>query len=76
MHIEMREGQPVETGMVRFPWIQGGFIWNRPHSIMHQSSDGEVKEMRIWDVTRLVQFLVLSVGIIASLFMARKKNRN
>lgn len=76
-------GKPIRIGdltltpvakSLRFnlPWFRGGFIWNRPHSIILESTTGHPRELRIWDVTRLAQMLVFGTGILFAWITRRR----
>lgn len=54
---------------IRFPSTNGGIIWNRPVSVLETSSDGGEQVIRIYDVTRIAQVLLLSFGALGSLLI-------
>lgn len=54
---------------IRFPSSNGGIIWNRPLSVLETSPDGDEQVIRIYDVTRIAQILLLSIGVLGSLLI-------
>lgn len=54
---------------IRFPSSQGGLIWNRPVSVLETSSNGDERVIRILDVTRIAQIMLLSIGAFGSLLI-------
>ncbi len=47
----------------------GGVIWNKPHSILVQGTDGGETLLRIRDVTRERQILLLGLGLLGVLLL-------
>jgi hypothetical protein len=73
-------GDPIQVGDVKItpiaralhiqlPIIKGGFIWNRPASMVVQTGEGEEQVMPVVDVTRLAQVLLLGVGLFGGLLI-------
>jgi hypothetical protein len=78
--LETQAGEPIISGdtkvfpfsqalTIRFPFFSGGFIWNRPASVLEVSADGREQVLVIQDVTRIAQIVLLSAGVIGSLFI-------
>ena len=65
--------------IIKIPGFAGGLIWNRPHSIMVQSADGDEQIYPVVDVTRQVLWLLTGIGIVGILsvliFSKRKQNK-
>ena len=54
---------------VNFPKNHGGFIINRPHSVTVSGADGQEKTLRVMDVTRRAQILLIVLGIIGAIII-------
>jgi hypothetical protein len=78
--IETQAGEPIKAGDVklvpfsqavslRFPGLNGGFIWNRPVSVLTVLPDGQEQVIAVRDVTREAQIIVLGMGIVGSILM-------
>ena len=90
LNVEIRAGEPVSIGertvtpfaqsiQITLPGQIGGFIWNRPVSVLVQSDDGKEEVLPITDVTRLVLFnlIGMSLGVIAFIWLvSRIKRKN
>jgi hypothetical protein len=55
---------------LRFPFIPGGLIWNRPVAVLVRTADGQDQILSVPDVTRTV-VLTLLVFSIAGTFLLR-----
>jgi hypothetical protein len=53
---------------LRFPFISGGLIWNRPVAVLVRTPDGQEQIVPIPDVTRTVVLLLMGL-CFASTFM-------
>lgn len=53
---------------LRLPF--GGAVWNRPVAVLVQTADGAEQRLAVRDITRLVQVLVLILGVAGALFIA------
>lgn len=62
---------------IRLPLVSGGLIWNRPIAVLVRHSDGTEYTLPIHDVTRRLQVLVLSIGMLGALlfWLARRGRR-
>ena len=60
---------------ILIPGFSGGLIWNRPHSILVQSTDGEEQIYPVVDVTRQVLWLLMGVTIVSFLSLLFFTNR-
>ena len=60
---------------VLIPGFSGGLIWNRPHSILVQSADGEEQIYPVVDVTRQVLWLLMGVTVVSFLSLLFFTNR-
>jgi hypothetical protein len=61
--------------VVRAPW--GGFVWNRPTAVVVERS-GQVRRIRVVDVTRILQVGLLGLGlaiVLAVLFRSDAERR-
>lgn len=85
--IENLPGQPIQAGantitlfsqVVRFtpPGLPGGFIWNRPHSLLVQGPDGSEEVLPIEDVTRKAELTLLGLGLLGGLLLLLLTRRN
>jgi len=88
LNVEIRAGEPVTIGertitpfaqsiQVTLPGLNGGFIWNRPVSVLVQSDDGQEEVLPITDVTRLAQvnLIGMSLGVIALIWLVSRIKR-
>ncbi|MEW6504196.1 MAG: hypothetical protein AB1457_09590 [Chloroflexota bacterium] len=51
------------------PSPQFGMIWNRPIGVRVQTPQGEQHYLPVYDVTRLVQILIVLGGLVLFLFL-------
>ena len=84
VQFKTQSGKPIQVGnrtitvrsralQVKFPGRSGGIIWNRPTSVLVQTTDGRERTLLVRDTTRTVQMLVLGlVGLLSILMLARK----
>ena len=79
LRIETFTSQPVKVKdaqlrlrsqviQLRFPFISGGLIWNRPVAVLVRTADGQDRILPIRDVTRTAM-LVLAGLCFASTFL-------
>ena len=77
---ETQAGEPYLSGdmkiipfsqalTIRIPFFNGGFIWNRPASILTVTADGREQVLPIHDITRLTQIGLIGSGAIGSLII-------
>ena len=82
VEIRTQSGQPVTVNgatitphsqavILRLPRMIWGFIWNRPTAVAVQTGSEPEKIIPIWDVTRLVQFGLLGLGLLGSFVIRR-----
>jgi hypothetical protein len=75
LQVETRAGDPIPAGdmmiipmakstQIRFPGLPGGIIWNRPASVVVQTSAGQEYVLPVRDITRRIQFALLGGGLI------------
>lgn len=75
LQVETRAGDPIPAGdmriipmakstQIRFPGLPGGVIWNRPASVVVQTSAGQEYILPVRDITRRIQFALLGGGLI------------
>ena len=59
---------------IRLPLVSGGLIWNRPIAVLVRHSDGTEYTLPVHDVTRRLQVLALSIGMLGALlfWLARR----
>jgi hypothetical protein len=58
----------AKSWQIRFPGGMGGIVWNRPHSVVVQSPEGE-DVLPVRDVTRQVQLALLGSGLTGVLLV-------
>jgi hypothetical protein len=58
--------------VVRLP--RGGFVWNRPSAVLVERA-GEVRRIRVWDVTRILQLGLLGLGLATTLAVPSRSSR-
>jgi hypothetical protein len=59
---------------IRLPFINGGFVWNRPATVLVTRPDGEEQVLRVPDITRRVQLALLG-GIVGLVLANMVSNR-
>ena len=86
LSIETHSGAPYQSDwatvtpfsqsvLFRFPGSRGGFVWNRPVSVLVRQADGQEYILPVPDITRRVQiglagmliFTLLLTGIVQQL---------
>lgn len=83
--METLTGQPVkikdtqvrvrsQVVQLRFPFIHGGLIWNRPVAVLVRTADGPDQILPIPDVTRIA-VLTLLLFCVAEIFLLRSFRR-
>ncbi len=84
VQFKTQSGKPIQVGgrtitmrsrawQVKFPRRSGGIIWNRPTSVLVQTTDGREQTVPVRDTTRAAQMLVFGlVGLISMLMLLRK----
>lgn len=84
--VENRVGAPIQAGerritpfvqvvKVEIPGLHGGLIWNRPHAVLVQESDGSEIVLPVPDITRQLQIFLLAAGLFAGLlFWMRRRS--
>ena len=84
--VENRVGAPIQAGerritpfvqvvKVEIPGLHGGLIWNRPHAVLVQESDGSETVLSVPDITRQLQIFLLAAGLFAGLlFWMRRRS--
>lgn len=84
--VENRVGAPIQAGERRItpfvqvvklniPGLHGGLIWNRPHAVLVQESDGSETVLPVPDITRQLQIFLLAAGLFAGLlFWMRRRS--
>ena len=86
LRIKTLTGQPLnvkdrqvrlrsQVVQLRFPFIHGGLIWNRPVAVLVRTADGQDQILPVPDVTRtVVLMMLLPVAGIFLLRFFRRKN--
>jgi hypothetical protein len=86
LRIETQTGQPVNVKdtqlrvrsqvlQLRFPFISGGLIWNRPMAVLVRTADGQDQILPVQDVTRtaVLMLLIFSLAGTFLLMLFRRK---
>ena len=84
--VENKPGEPIKARgftitpfsqvfRLRWPFIKGGIVWNRPFSVLVQSEEGEERVMTVPDVTRLTQIALFGSSFIFLLFGLQRLRR-
>jgi hypothetical protein len=86
LRIETLTGQPVKVKdtqlhvrsqvvQLRFPFISGGLIWNRPIAVLVRTADGQDQILLVRDVTRTAVLMLLIFGLAGTflLMLFRRK---
>lgn len=74
--VEIQTGETVSMGEYNLtpfaqvikitpPGMSGGFIWNRPVSVLVQTPDGSEGVLAVPDVTRQAIYKIIGMGILA-----------
>jgi hypothetical protein len=58
--------------VVRLP--RGGFVWNRPGTVLVERA-GQVRRIKVWDVTRILQLGSLGLGLAIALAVPFRSSR-
>ena len=86
IHIDRRSGAAIQHGdmrlipehlvvQVKFPFAQGGFVFNSPSGMKVEMPDGQTMTRPIINMTRLAQALILGLGLLGVvLFGSRRKS--
>ncbi len=80
LQVETRAGEPIRAFgaeiipfsramILRFPGNSGGVIWNRPISVLVGTGGEHEEILRVRDVTRLAQVIILSAGLLGSVLI-------
>lgn len=80
LQLETHPGKPIKIGKTRIvPYAQslrlispqnsGGFIWNRPVSVLVTDADGAETIIPIPDITRRMQIAIIAGGFVSMLFV-------
>ena len=85
--IETLTGEPVkirdrqvrvrsQVVQIRFPFIHGGLIWNRPVAVLTRTADGQDQILPVRDVTRIAVLTLLMFSLAGTflLMLFRRKN--
>ena len=78
--IETRSGAPLQASgwtvtpvtrvlIIRFPFLHGGLIWNRPIELRVQASGEPEQKLYLPDVTRQIQYALLGGSLLFSLLI-------
>jgi hypothetical protein len=54
---------------LRFPFIPGGLIWNRPVAVLVRTADGQVQILPIPDVTRTILLMLLVFSFAGTILL-------
>mgnify|MGYP001260740435 CR=1 FL=1 len=79
IQIETQWGKPIQSNgrkiivqsralQINLPFLNGGFVWNRPVSVLVLSDDAPDQVLPVRDVTRLAQVLLFINAIISAGF--------
>ena len=82
---EHRTGSPIQVGersliphthviQVDMPFVQGGYILNRPTSVTVREANGEEHRVTVPDVTRMVQIALIVMGLLWTIFLWRSNH--
>jgi hypothetical protein len=77
---DIRTGEPQHIGeyditpqsnvfIVKMRGRHGGFIWNRPRSVIVRTIDGEERILPVQDVTRNILWGMLAGGLIGAMLI-------
>lgn len=80
IQVETRAGEPFLAGehtitpfsqvvKVQIPGLPGGFIWNRPVSILARSAAGDEQVIPVPDITRQMLWALWGASLLSVLFM-------
>lgn len=64
---------------VMIPGLTGGLIWNRPHSVLVQSGDGQEQVYPVIDFTRQVMWIMMAtsaVGLLLMVLFSKRKSNS
>ncbi len=80
VQVKTQAGKPIQVGnqtitvrsrvlQIKLPRLRGGIIWNRPTSVLVQTTDGRARILPVRDVTRRVQWFLLGFGWLSLLVL-------
>jgi hypothetical protein len=83
---EIRTGETIQVGdfeitpktnvlKIQLPSYRAGLIWNRPKAVVVRTSDGQESTLPVRDVTRIVIWSLLAVGLLGAMLIGLM-NRN
>jgi hypothetical protein len=90
LRIETLTGPPItipgaqisvrsQVVQLRFPTVNGGFIWNRPVATLVRTPDGQEEIIPILDITRIILFTLAGfclTSIFILMFLRRKRYKS
>jgi hypothetical protein len=87
VQFKTQSGKPIQVGnriitvrsralQVKFPGLSGGIIWNRPTSVLVQTTDGREQILPVRDTTRMVQLFLAGLGLLSMLVLVGKSRSN
>jgi hypothetical protein len=87
LRIETLTGEPIrikdaqlrvrsQVVQLRFPFINGGLIWNRPVAVWVRTADGQDQILPVSDVTRTTLLSLLTFSLVVTFLfrLFRRKN--
>ena len=86
LRIQTLTGQPIKVKdtqvrvrsqvvQLRFPFIHGGLIWNRPVAVLVRTANGQDQVLPVPDVTRNAVLMLFMLSL-AGTFLLRLFQRN
>lgn len=80
LRIETLTGGPVKVQdsqvrvrsqvlQLRFPFIHGGLIWNRPVAVLVRTADGQDHILPVLDVTRTAVLMLLAFSLAGTFLL-------
>jgi hypothetical protein len=80
LNIETQAGSPIRWGgrtlipfsqtvRLQAPGAKGGFIWNRPASLLVQSADGQEQVLQVPDLTRRIIWSLGAASLAAVIIL-------
>lgn len=66
---------PIGQAVRCTPSAWFGFVWNRPVAVKIQPADGEPYIRAVYDLTRIIQILIVCVSLVVMLLLNRMTNR-
>ncbi len=70
-----RKISPIGQAVMFTPSARFGFVWNRPVAVEIQPAEGEPYVQPVYDLTRIIQILIVFTSLAVMFLLNRMKKR-